>query len=68
MQLTELLTPRELEVAKLAAEGLTNAEIGKKLYLSPRTPETYLSIAYSKLQVRNRVELTLLIQQNLCKN
>jgi DNA-binding NarL/FixJ family response regulator len=66
------LTPKELEVSKLAISGLTNAEIGKEFYLSPRTIETHLRSVYSKLQLRNRVELTLWLQQNLdnsqCQN
>jgi DNA-binding CsgD family transcriptional regulator/tetratricopeptide (TPR) repeat protein len=51
------LTPSELEVVRLAAEGLTNPEIGRRLYISPRTVQSHLSHAFRKLDVSSRVEL-----------
>lgn len=53
----EALTRAELEVVELAAEGLTNPEIGDRLYISPRTVQTHLSHAFRKLDVSSRVEL-----------
>lgn len=53
----EALTPTELEVSALAAEGLTNPEIGRRLFISRRTVETHLSHVYAKLGVSSRVEL-----------
>ena len=53
----DALTPTELEVSALAAEGLTNPEIGRRLFISPRTVETHLSHVYSKLGISSRVEL-----------
>jgi DNA-binding CsgD family transcriptional regulator len=53
----DALTPTELKVARLAAEGLTNPEIGRRLFISPRTVETHLSHAYAKLGVSSRVAL-----------
>ena len=53
----EQLTPQELQVSFAAAEGLTNKEIGARLFLSPRTVEFHLGHAYRKLDVRARGEL-----------
>lgn len=49
------LSERESQVLVLAAEGLTNAEIGRALYLGLETVKTHLSRAYGKLGVRNRM-------------
>jgi len=51
------LTPVEREVAALAAQGLTNAEIAERLFVAPLTPKTHLRSIFSKLGVRSRVEL-----------
>src|SRR5439155_10033628 len=48
------LTPTELSVAKLAAAGLNNPEIGARLFMSRSTVKTHLSHAYAKLGVANR--------------
>lgn len=48
------LSDREYEVCMSAAEGLSNAEIAKKLFLSPRTVEGHLQRAYGKLGVTDR--------------
>ena len=53
----ESLTSTEHRVVALAAEGLTNAEIGTRLYISHRTVETHLSHLYRKLGIRSRAEL-----------
>lgn len=55
------LTPQELEVAQLAAAGLSNREIGAKLYISPRTVTTHLYRIYPKVGVSSRTELARLI-------
>ena len=55
------LTPRELQVAELAAGGLRDAEIAGQLFLSPYTVKQYLKAVYSKLGVRSRVELARLV-------
>jgi len=52
------LTPQELQIAMLVAEGRTNAEIGRALFLSTRTVEFHLSRAFRKLGVTTRTELT----------
>lgn len=51
------LTPTELEVAALAAQGLTNAEIGARLFITTGTAKVHLSHIYSKLSVANRTQL-----------
>jgi DNA-binding CsgD family transcriptional regulator len=51
------LTAQELQIAQLASEGLTNPEIGAKLFLSPRTIEWHLRRIYPKLGVSSRKEL-----------
>ncbi len=51
------LSPRELDVVKLAARGLTNAEIATQLFISVGTVKTHLGSVQSKLGARNRVEI-----------
>ncbi|WP_203884601.1 response regulator [Planotetraspora kaengkrachanensis] len=50
----ESLSPREAEVLSLVAEGLTNAEIGKTLFISEATVKTHLLRAFGKLGVSDR--------------
>jgi DNA-binding CsgD family transcriptional regulator len=51
------LTASERRIARLAADGSTNGQIARALFLSPKTVEWHLSNIYSKLQVRSRHEL-----------
>ena len=51
------LTPTEVGVSRLVAEGLTNPEIGARLFISRRTVETHLSNVYRKLDISNRTML-----------
>jgi DNA-binding CsgD family transcriptional regulator len=51
------LTAQEAQIAQFASEGLTNPEIGAKLFLSPRTIEWHLRRVYPKLGVSSRKEL-----------
>lgn len=51
------LTPTELTVARLVAEGLSNPEIATELFLSPRTVQTHVSHILAKLSLRSRTEV-----------
>ena len=51
------LTPSELRVARLAADGRTNREIARGLYVTPKTVETHLAHAYAKLSITGRAGL-----------
>lgn len=50
------LTPREMEVVQLLAEGLSNKEIARALSVSPRTINFHLDNIYAKMGVRSRTE------------
>jgi DNA-binding CsgD family transcriptional regulator len=51
------LTPSELRVVRLAADGLSNAQIAQSLFVTPKTVEFHLSNAYQKLGITNRAGL-----------
>jgi DNA-binding CsgD family transcriptional regulator len=51
------LSPQELQIAQLAAEGLSNREIGERLYLSHRTVGSHLYRLFPKLGVTSRAQL-----------
>jgi DNA-binding CsgD family transcriptional regulator len=53
----QALTQAELDVVCLVVEGLTNREIGQRLFVSPRTVQTHLAHVFDKLALRRRSEL-----------
>lgn len=54
-----MLTDREREVAAAVAAGLSNAEIGARLFLSVGTVKAHVSSALTKLELDNRIQLAL---------
>lgn len=58
----ETLTKRELEILRLVAEGLTNEEIGKKIFISEKTVKTHLTNIFDKLKVNNRFKAALMLR------
>ena len=51
------LTPQETQVARLAREGVSNPEIGARLFISPRTAQYHLSHVFAKLGITSRSQL-----------
>jgi DNA-binding NarL/FixJ family response regulator len=59
----DTLTPQELQIAELAASGLSNKDIGARLYLSHRTIGYHLYQVYPKLGVTSRSGLRRVLSQ-----
>ena len=55
----ETITPRQLEVIRLIAEGLSNEEVGHELGISPRTAKAHCDILRQKLGVPRRRQIPL---------
>ena len=51
------LTPTELDVVRLVAEGIPNKDIATRLFVSPRTVQSHLRHVYNKLGLTSRVQL-----------
>jgi DNA-binding CsgD family transcriptional regulator len=51
------LTPTEIEVVKLAAQGLSNPQIAEKLFISKHTAKVHISHVFTKLGISSRAEL-----------
>jgi DNA-binding NarL/FixJ family response regulator len=63
-ELAHLLSERELDVLKLIANGLTNAEIAQRLFLSEGTVKNYVSAIFAKLDVADRTQATIFALRN----
>jgi DNA-binding NarL/FixJ family response regulator len=61
---TRLLSERELEVLRLLAQGLTNTEIARRLFLSEGTIKNYVSTIFSKINVPDRTQATIFALRN----
>jgi DNA-binding NarL/FixJ family response regulator len=59
------LTPREVEILALVAVGTPNAEISKKLFISPHTVKTHVYNIFKKIRVDNRLQASLWAAKNL---
>lgn len=59
----DALTPSELRVARLAAQGRTNNEIAQALFVTPKTIDTHLSRVYSKLGISSRRALAAALEE-----
>ena len=62
------LTAKELELARLAATGLSNREIGQRVHLSHRTVGTHLSRSFRKLGIHNRSQLHAALNEPAARN
>jgi DNA-binding CsgD family transcriptional regulator len=54
---TEALTAQQAQVARLARDGLSDIEIGARLFISPRTAQYHLSSVFAKLGISSRAQL-----------
>ncbi|WP_374712944.1 response regulator [Symbiobacterium terraclitae] len=58
------ISPREMEVLRLIAQGLSNKEIGDRLFIGERTVKTHVSHLLEKLQLQDRTQLAIYALQN----
>ena len=56
-QIAVILTPREIEIVRMVAEGLRNKVIAERLYMSEGTVKVHLHNIYEKLKVNSRLQL-----------
>jgi DNA-binding CsgD family transcriptional regulator len=63
VQVSSELTAQEAQVARLAREGLSNPEIGARLFISPRTVQYHLHKVFSKLDISSRGELSVALSE-----
>jgi DNA-binding NarL/FixJ family response regulator len=59
-----VLTPREIEIVKMVAEGFGNREVAERLFISEGTVKTHLHTIYEKLGMKGRVQLVAYVREN----
>ena len=59
-----ILTPREVEIVKMVAEGHGNREVAERLFISEGTVKTHLHTIYEKLGLKGRVQLVAYVREN----
>jgi DNA-binding NarL/FixJ family response regulator len=64
VELTRMLSERELDVLRLLAQGLTNLEIAKRLFLSEGTIKNYVSAIFTKINAADRTQATIFALRN----
>jgi DNA-binding NarL/FixJ family response regulator len=62
-RLQRVLTERELEVLRMVARGMSNAEIAEELTISPATAKTHVAHLLTKLDARDRIQLVIIAYQ-----
>jgi DNA-binding NarL/FixJ family response regulator len=63
-RLQRVLTERELEVLRMVARGMSNAEIAEELTISPATAKTHVAHLLTKLDARDRIQLVIIAYQS----
>ena len=58
-----MLTRREREIAELVASGLSNREIGSRLFISKRTVDAHVDHIFGKLEISSRIQLTVMLRE-----
>jgi len=61
------LTEREMQILRLVAQGLTNKQIGKQVFLAEKTIKHYMTNVLQKLHVNNRLQAALMAQSKMAK-
>jgi DNA-binding NarL/FixJ family response regulator len=64
LEMVDALTPRQREVTVLVADGLSNAEVAARLFLSPATVKSHLTIILKRLNLRDRTQLAILVNRS----
>ena len=64
----DVLSKRELEILHLIARGVSNEDIGKKLFISLPTVKAHVTHIFRKLNVKNRTQAALLLMQARSRN